>query len=225
LELGAEESVRLPTEEDLALLLDAGGWLGSARLRVVAWRTGGATWSIEASATPHVDIGATLEPARLTIDRWLAPPPLTGHKTLSRLPWDLAREKAVQSGYDDALVVDSANNVLETSTANIWVVHGNAVKTPHAPTQCLPGVMRGWLLEHLDAAGLEPKVCTLSTANLAVADEIWISNALIGVRRVCGLDAQRWDAWPRFESLTNLGVPAPGWRFAGFHENGADGLR
>jgi branched-subunit amino acid aminotransferase/4-amino-4-deoxychorismate lyase len=225
LELGAEDGVRLPTEDDLMLLLDAGGLRESARLRVVSWRTNGASWSVEASAEPWFDTGAILEPVRLTVDRWLAPPPLRGHKTLSRLPWDLARENANRSGYDDALLVDSADNVLETSTANVWVVRDDAVMTPHAPKQCLPGIMRGWLLEHLMAVDLAPRVCDLTTGDLASADEVWLSNALIGVRRVGRLDDLRWGGWPRFETLRDLGIPAPGWRASGSRGDGGDGSR
>jgi branched-subunit amino acid aminotransferase/4-amino-4-deoxychorismate lyase len=211
LDLGAEKEPRMPTEQEICLFLDAGGFDGSARLRVVASRIDGSAWSVEASATPCLDVGAKLAPTNLTIDRWLAPPPLIGHKTLSRLPWDLAREQAHHSGFDDAFLVDSEGNLLETSTANIWVIQGGAAKTPRAPKQCLPGIMRGWLLDHLEIAGLVPKICDLTTSDLATADEIWLSNAVVGVRRVASVDGYRWTAWPRFEALVDLGVPAPGW--------------
>jgi branched-subunit amino acid aminotransferase/4-amino-4-deoxychorismate lyase len=209
--LGVEQGVRLPTEPEVCHFLDAGGFDGSTRLRVVAFRIDEATWSVEASATPCAVEGAMQAPARLITDRWTAPPPLVGHKTLSRLPWEVARERAHRSGFDDVLLVDSADNLLETSTANIWVVHGGIAKTPRAPVQCLPGVMRGWLLEHLENAGLAPEICDLTTSDLATADEIWLSNAVVGVRRVASVDSHRWTVWPRFDSLEDLGVPAPGW--------------
>jgi len=209
--LGAGDGIRLPTERDLCRLLEASGIEGMARLRVVVGRSGTAEWTVEASVTPCVEAGATLPPVCLTIVRWSAPPPLAGHKTLSRMPWEVAREQARGSNFDDALIVDREDNLLETSSANIWVVADGVAKTPTAPNQCLPGVMRGWLLEHLDAIGLAPEVCTLTTADLATADEVWCSNAIVGVRRVASLGDQRWTGWPRFEALEDLEIPAPGW--------------
>jgi branched-subunit amino acid aminotransferase/4-amino-4-deoxychorismate lyase len=211
LDLGAEKELRVPTEQEVCLFLDAGGFDGSTRLRVVASRVEGASWRVEVSATPCVDVGAALTPTRLTVERWLAPPPLVGYKTLSRLPWDLAREQARHSGFDDVLLIDSKEHLLETSTANIWVVHDGVAKTPCAPERCLPGVMRAWLLDHLEGAGLAPEVCDLTISDLATADEIWLSNAVVGIRRVASVDSYRWTAWPRFEAMVDLGVPAPGW--------------
>jgi branched-subunit amino acid aminotransferase/4-amino-4-deoxychorismate lyase len=71
--------------------------------------------------------------------------------------------------------------------------------------------MRSWLLEHLGRAGLAAEVCEVTVDGLASADEVWLSNAVIGLRRVGAVGDQRWRVWPRFELLLDLGIPAPGW--------------
>lgn len=109
------------------------------------------------------------------------------------------------------MLVDVAGHLLETSIANVLVVRDGVVRTPHAPDCCLPGVMRAWLLEHLGRAGLSAEACELTVIDLATADEVWLSNAVIGVRRVGSVGDQRWQEWPRFGSLADLGIPAPGW--------------
>jgi branched-subunit amino acid aminotransferase/4-amino-4-deoxychorismate lyase len=58
---------------------------------------------------------------------------------------------------------------------------------------------------------MSAEVCELTVDDLASADEVWLSNAVIGVRRVGAVGDQRWPEWPRFESLLDLGIPAPGW--------------
>jgi branched-subunit amino acid aminotransferase/4-amino-4-deoxychorismate lyase len=209
--LGAGDSVRLPTEPELCQLLDAGGFHGAARLRVAARRVEVSVWRVEASVSPFDVAGPALSPAHLTVERWLSAPPLAGHKTLGRSAWDLAREGARSAGFDDALLVDKQGNLLETSIANVFVLSDGVARTPIAPARCLPGVMRGWLLDHLGRAGLSVEACELTIDDLAVADEIWLSNAVIGLRRVASVDRQRWREWPRFRSLTDLGIPAPGW--------------
>jgi branched-subunit amino acid aminotransferase/4-amino-4-deoxychorismate lyase len=210
-DLGADNAVSLPTDQDVRELLDAAGLDGPARVRVVARRIDSSRWNIEASAMPCDAVGPRLEPARLAICRWVSAPPLAGHKTLARLAWDLARERAQQKGADDALLVDSADNLLETSVANVWVLTDGAARTPRAPELCLPGVMRGWLLENLGRTGLSAEVGELTLPDLVSADEIWISNSVAGVRRVGEIDGQRWREWPQYDLLEDLGIPAPGW--------------
>jgi len=210
-DLGAENAVSLPTDQDVRELLDAAGLDGPARVRAVARRVEFSKWITEASAMSCDVVGPRVEPARLAICRWSSAPPLAGHKTLARLAWDLARERARQKGFHDALLVDSGDNLLETSVANVWVLTDGAVRTPRAPDFCLPGVMREWLLENLGRTGLLAEVSGLTLFDLVAADEVWLSNAVDGVRRVGEIDEQRWREWPRFDLLDDLGVPAPGW--------------
>lgn len=209
--LGGNETARLPTENELCELLSTAGLNGPVRLRVVARRGEPRLWNIEASAKSCDAVGPGLRPARLVVQRWSSAPPLAGHKTLARLSWDLAREQAQKNGCDDALLVDSADRLLETSVANLWVVRDGSVRTPRAPDHCLPGVMREWLLENLGRAGMVAEASELTLVDLVAADEIWLSNAVIGVRRVGGVGDQRWRDWPQFCLLENLGIPAPGW--------------
>jgi len=209
--LGAVNDPVLPTEIELCDLLDAAGLEGPARMRVVARRVDQLLWNIEASAI-SCDAGAPdLRPVKLTVQRWPSAPPLAGHKTLARLPWDLARERAREMGYDDALLIDSEDHLLETSVANVWVLNHGAVRTPRAPDRCLPGVMREWLLEHLSRADLAAKVGETTVDDLMTAGEVWISNSIVGVRRVGAIDEHEWHEWPQFDRLGNLGIPAPGW--------------
>ena len=72
-------------------------------------------------------------------------------------------------------------------------------------------MMRGWLLQNLGRAGLTAGTDELSLGDLRDADEIWLSNAVIGARRVAEIADGRWSEWPLFDRLKSLGVPAPGW--------------
>ena len=209
--LGAGAGVAVPDEAEISAFLSAAGIDGPARLRVVVRRVGDGHWSVEASADEYAMVGPVSPPARLAVDRWGAAPPLAGHKTLSRLPWDLARQRAVAAGADDVVLTDIDGNILESSVANVWVVREGVVRTPPAPARCLPGIMRGWLLENLPALGIRAEQCDLDVSELDRVEEVWISNAVIGVRRVGRVLEKRWDSWPLFERVAAAGVPAPGW--------------
>ena len=202
--------VELPDERALGDLLGGAGLGGPAKLRVVAshrvsW------WEVEVSVASCDDVGPSIVPARLALERWQASPPLVGHKTLARLPWDLARKQAMGAGADDVLLVDDLERVLETAVANVWVLRRGEARTPPAPARCLPGVMRGWLMNRLFGLGLRVEEGDVDLAELVAADEVWLSNAVAGVRRVAEVAGHSWKRWPLFERLAGLGIPAPGW--------------
>ena len=71
--------------------------------------------------------------------------------------------------------------------------------------------MRADLLEHAGALGLQVFECDLAEADIFGADELWISNAVGGVRRVASVAGREWRSWSFFERLIRLDVPAPGW--------------
>jgi branched-subunit amino acid aminotransferase/4-amino-4-deoxychorismate lyase len=209
--LGAGDNLRLPDEDALCELLSSDGLDGPARLRVVGRAGIDSQWSVAATAVALGEAGASLAPARLVIERWPGVPSMAGHKMLNRQKWDLAHERALESGADDALLVDAAGHVLETSVSNVWVRHGDTLLTPPAPECCLPGVMRRWMLEHFATTGVRVREVDVRIDDIAAADEILVSNAVVGVRRVSRVVDRRWTRWPSFDGLAAAGVPAPGW--------------
>lgn len=209
--LGAGADIRLPDEDALCRLLAAEDLAGPARLRVVGRAGVDSIWSVVATAASLEDAGPSLAPLRLVIERWPGVPSMTGHKMLNRERWDRARKRAHEAGADDVLLTDVSGRVLETSVANVWIRHNDEVLTPRAPACCLPGVMRRWTLGAVGGAGFRARECDVGIDDVAAADEVLVSNAVVGFRRVARVVDRRWTRWPLFERLSEMGVPAPGW--------------
>lgn len=209
--LGAGDDVRLPDRDAVDQLLASEGLEGPARVRVVGRAGIDSMWSVVATAVGLDESGPALPPLRFAIERWPGVPSMVGHKMLNREKWDVARERALEKGADDALLVDASGHVLETSIANVWVRHDDAVLTPPAPDRCLPGAMRGWLLETFGTLSLQVRECDIGVDDVAAADEVLVSNAVVGIRRVSRVVDRRWSEWPLFEKMLEAGVPAPGW--------------
>jgi branched-subunit amino acid aminotransferase/4-amino-4-deoxychorismate lyase len=209
--LGAGDTILLPDERAVCSLLAAEGLEGPARVRVVGRAGIDSNWRVVATAAGLSECGPEIEPARLVIERWPGIEPMAGHKMLNRHKWDLALDRARKNGADDVLLVDASGHVLESSVANIWVRHKNVLLTPPAPDRCLPGVMRRWLLENSRTVGYEARERDLRIDDVAAADEVLVSNAVVGLRRVSRVVDRRWSEWPIFERLVVAGVPAPGW--------------
>jgi branched-chain amino acid aminotransferase len=210
--LGGSDAVLLPYLTDIESLLSENHVDGAGVVRVVAWRAGADDrWQVQASARCEPELGPERPAVRLQTIIWPGAPPFAGHKSLARLPWDHARQTAQKRGADDALLVTEGDELLETSVANVMCRFGREVFTPVAPQQCLPGIMRAWLMEALPKAGFKVTERTVHLDDALGADELWVLNAVIGIQRVASVDDRRWSDWSGWEDVKTLRVPAPGW--------------
>ena len=66
----------------------------------------------------------------------------------------LAKMEAVNSGYDEAIMLDPQGNVAEGSGENIFIVKAGAIFTPPLTTPILPGITRDTVLTLAREEGL-----------------------------------------------------------------------
>jgi len=120
---------------------------------------------------------------------------LGAHKWLDRrLLADLARSMALRPG-EQLLIEDADGDVLETDRANVFAVIGGVLHTPPADGRLLPGVARDAVLRTAGLEGLGVSVTPISRARLQAASEVFITNAVHGVRPVRSV-AGSPAAWP-----------------------------
>lgn len=116
--------------------------------------------------------------------------PLNGLKSLNYLRNLYAKRSAVAEGFSDALFIDPNNRVLECASSNIFVVKAGVISTPSIDTGILPGVMRGMVVRRL-APGVQERVVTRK--ELLDADEVFVTNALLGIMPVVAIDERTFD--------------------------------
>ncbi|HXC01984.1 MAG TPA: aminotransferase class IV [Opitutaceae bacterium] len=110
-------------------------------------------------------------------------------KTVNYLGNLQAKQAAVAAGCDEALFIDSAGQILEGATSNVFVVKGGEVLTPPLDGRILPGVARSHVLQLLKNG----RECAVAAQLLSGADEVFVTNALLGVMPVAAVDQQRYD--------------------------------
>ena len=105
---------------------------------------------------------------------------------------NLQAKQAVQAaGCDEALFIDSAGMILEGATSNIFVVKGGEVLTPPLDGRILPGIARSRVLQLLENG--RARECAVPAQLLTEADEVFVTNALLGVMPVAVINLQRYD--------------------------------
>ena len=117
--------------------------------------------------------------------------PLSRVKSLNYLDNVIARQEAVAHGADEALLLNTQGNAACATTANIFTVRGGRLQTPAVAAGALQGTVRALVRAEL-APGISHVVETtqLSATDLRQADELFLTNALMGIMPVCAVDGR-----------------------------------
>ena len=102
------------------------------------------------------------------------------HKTTRRALYNHAAQVSRERGYIDAIFQNERGIVTEGAISNIVVKHGDFWLTPPVDAGVLPGVYRTSLLKRMP----EIQIVEFSVERLLSADEVWLTNAVRGMRRV-----------------------------------------
>lgn len=109
---------------------------------------------------------------------------LSNLKTANFLIYILAAIHAQEKGLDDCVVLNSENNLCDTSKANIFLIKDENIFTPALHQGCINGVMRRHVIDGLKTAGFQVYQKEINERDLLNADEVFVTNAIIGVRWV-----------------------------------------
>jgi branched-chain amino acid aminotransferase len=101
----------------------------------------------------------------------------------------LAKRRAVTYGYDEVVLLDKEGRVAEAPTANVFAVKNGALITP-PPERVLSGITRASLLEIARADGISATEAHMSPAELAAADEAFLSATSLPVQAIVSVDGQ-----------------------------------
>ncbi|MBA4696076.1 MAG: aminotransferase class IV [Legionella sp.] len=104
-------------------------------------------------------------------------------KSLSYLDNILAKKEAVEHGYDEAILLNTAGNIADGGITNIFMVKDKKIYTPLLADGALPGVVRSILLQEF-THGFPLIEKTIKIDDLLSADEVFLTNGLMGVQIV-----------------------------------------
>jgi 4-amino-4-deoxychorismate lyase len=111
-------------------------------------------------------------------------PALAGIKHCNRLEQVLARREWTDPGITEALMFSSSGALVSGTLSNVFLTRGSKLLTPLVDRCGVAGVMRGLVLELAAAVGITAEERRLDAADLEAADEVFLTNALIGIRPV-----------------------------------------
>ena len=96
----------------------------------------------------------------------------------------LARMEALNSGYDEAIMLNNNGNVAEGSAENIFVLKNGKITTPPLDADILNGITRDSIIKLLKSNGRKVIEKNISINNLLSADEIFMTGTAAEVKSV-----------------------------------------
>jgi len=108
-------------------------------------------------------------------------PRLAGLKHLNRLEVVLARADLATTPFAEALLLSSGGRVVSGTFSNVFVAGGTALRTPRLDRCGVAGVMRRVVMRLAAEEGFAVDETELTPADLELAEEMFLTNARIGI--------------------------------------------
>lgn len=102
----------------------------------------------------------------------------------------LAKQDAIDSGYDDAIFLDLNGHVCELSAANIFIIRENVLITPDNSADILEGINRKTILEIAETENLKVEERKIDMTELYIADEIFTVGTSAFVAPIINVDGR-----------------------------------
>jgi para-aminobenzoate synthetase component I len=112
---------------------------------------------------------------------------LSDHKTMNYMFYKMAGHWAKRQKADEALILNHDSSVSETNSANLLCVSAGKIYRPQSE-HVLPGTMEGAVCSLLTAWGRQVESRRLSVEELKAADQVFLTNSLMGAVPVTRID-------------------------------------
>jgi 4-amino-4-deoxychorismate lyase len=126
---------------------------------------------------------------------------LAGIKHLNRIEQVLAQNEWHDATIAEGLMLDTEGELICATAANIFFFSERTLVTPDLRFSGIRGVMRGQILSMARLLKIDVEERSVWPQELAAASEVFVTNAIRGLRPVVRLDAQTWQVGPIAQQL------------------------
>jgi 4-amino-4-deoxychorismate lyase len=143
-------------------------------------------------------------------------PALAGLKHCNRLEQVLARRALSGADFAEALMFSSSGLLISGTMSNVFLIRDDRLLTPRLDRCGVAGIMREVVLSLAHSGGIEAVEASLGAADLEAAQELFLTNALWGIRPVRELAGRALPVGPLTRTLEKrlapllAGAPATG---------------
>lgn len=131
-------------------------------------------------------------------------PLLAGLKTLNRLDNVMARAEWDDDAVSEGLISDQQGCIISGTMSNVFLVRQGQLLTPALTRGGVRGIMRSLVLDLARQGGIPVTEIDVLASELAAAEEIFLTNALIGLWPVTTCNARHYGIGPMTVRIREL---------------------
>jgi len=207
-------------EEILNLIRENNLESSPARIRFTVYRKQGGYYSPETLNIEYVILAEKLpDPfyllkedlyeVELFKDHYINSGLLSTIKSNNRAVNVLGSIYAKENGYQNCLILNENKTVVEALNGNIFLVKENKIKTPPLSEGALNGIVRKQILEIIKTIpDLEVEEVAISPFELQKADELFITNVIVGIQPITKYRKKEFGIKIAKELLSKLNMKA-----------------
>jgi len=160
--------------------------LKKARVRVCFWREGK---KMRSSIVCQAVFNRSKKIFKAMMSSYRRNQSRTSHiKSIAYGPFLKALQDAKSKGFDEAVLCNKDKQIVEGSRTNIFVIKNGKIYTPPIRCGCLNGITRQIIIQLARKRGLFCQTKILSESSLFTADEVFLTNSLLGAVPVSVID-------------------------------------
>lgn len=191
----------------------------NSRVRLTVWRdsdgfylpdTDQTSWLLTFSRAGDEDTLYRADEVKLAIYSENLKPSgwLSNIKSLNGLIYVSSAQFAKKNGADEAVILNAAGRVAESTSSNLFALIGGRWVTPPLSESCLDGVMRKNLMNLMFQNGIDIAETPITQSELLHAEEVLLTNVIKGIRQVTSIDGKKYkgDSAVRFTGILNAGL-------------------
>ncbi|NES21271.1 MAG: branched-chain amino acid transaminase [Symploca sp. SIO3E6] len=126
--------------------------------------------------------------------------PLRGKISGAYITSSLAKTEAVESGFDEAILLNTQGKISEASGMNVFIVRGGKLITPGFNQDILEGITRDSIITIAKDLGIETIERPVDRTELLIADEVFLSGTAAKISPVKKLESYEL---PKTRPITN----------------------
>jgi branched-chain amino acid aminotransferase len=190
-------------EQQIQRLLTVNNIERGGRMRLTVYRNTGGFYNPEKSSCSYLLQANPIEFSEYTLndngliidiypEMYKQKDALSNFKVGNGLLYIMTSLYANDKKLDDCIIQDAKMGLLETSNSNLFVVSNGVLYTPSLDSGCLGGIMRMQIINIALQNGIQVYETNISPQNLLVADEVFLTNAINGIKWVGGYRTKRY---------------------------------
>ena len=117
---------------------------------------------------------------------------LSNIKSLNSLLYVLASIYANKNNLDDVLIINSNNDIIESTNSNLFIFLDNMIYTPPLSDGCVDGSMRRLIIDILEKK-YTVSIQSISEEQVLSSNEVFLTNAISGVKSVGSIGKMNYN--------------------------------